>query len=78
MSLEGPRFRANVCHWRRRARSDGEAFGDPYELPTPRVRRKLRGIAHDVELAHAGATGEAKYADVIERALYNGVNSGCL
>jgi len=22
------------------------------------------------------ATGEAKYADVIERALYNGINSG--
>src|SRR6266851_178269 len=60
------------------ARSDGEAFGDPYELPN--------ATAYGESCAAIGnmmwnwrmlvATGEAKYADVIERALYNGINSG--
>ena len=60
------------------ARSDGEAFGDPYELPN--------FTAYGESCAAIGnmmwnwrmlmATGEAKYADVIERALYNGINSG--
>src|SRR5258708_31166564 len=60
------------------ARSDGEAFGDAYELPNAgaygescaaigNMMRNWRMLA---------ATGEAKYADVIERALYNGINSG--
>jgi len=38
--------------------------------------KAARHRQHDVELAHVAATGEAKYADVIERALYNGINSG--
>ena len=43
----------------------------------PRLRRKLRRHRHDdVELAHAGRLGEARFTDVIERALYNGINSG--
>ena len=43
----------------------------------PRVWGKLRRHRqHDVELAHAGRTGDAKFTDVIERALYNGINSG--
>ncbi|HTZ48057.1 MAG TPA: beta-L-arabinofuranosidase domain-containing protein [Verrucomicrobiae bacterium] len=60
------------------ARSDGEAFGDAYELPN--------FTAYGESCAAIGnmmwnwrmltATGEAKYADVIERALYNGINSG--
>ena len=60
------------------ARSDGEAFGDPYELPN--------FTAYGESCAAIGnmmwnwrmltATGDAKYADVIERALYNGINSG--
>jgi DUF1680 family protein len=60
------------------ARSDGEAFGDSYELPN--------FTAYGESCAAIGnmmwnwrmltATGEAKYADVIERALYNGINSG--
>jgi len=60
------------------ARSEGEAFGDSYELPN--------FTAYGESCAAIGnmmwnwrmltATGEAKYADVIERALYNGVNSG--
>src|SRR5215467_3213994 len=60
------------------ARSQGEAFGDPYELPN--------FTAYGESCAAIGnmmwnwrmltATGEARYADVIERALYNGINSG--
>ena len=60
------------------ARSEGEAFGDPYELPN--------FTAYGESCAAIGnmmwnwrmltATGDAKYADVIERALYNGINSG--
>jgi len=60
------------------ARSEGEAFGEAYELPN--------FTAYGESCAAIGnmmwnwrmltATGEAKYADVIERALYNGINSG--
>jgi DUF1680 family protein len=60
------------------ARSQGEAFGDSYELPN--------FTAYGESCAAIGnmmwnwrmltATGEGKYADVIERALYNGINSG--
>ena len=60
------------------ARSSGESFGEPYELPN--------FTAYGESCAAIGnmmwnwrmltATGEAKYADVIERALYNGINSG--
>ena len=60
------------------ARSQGEAFGDFYELPN--------SIAYGESCAAIGnmmwnwrmlaATGDARYADVIERALYNGINSG--
>jgi uncharacterized protein len=60
------------------ARSQGEAFGDSYELPN--------FTAYGESCAAIGnmmwnwrmltATGEAKYADVVERALYNGINSG--
>ncbi|HUN60612.1 MAG TPA: beta-L-arabinofuranosidase domain-containing protein [Candidatus Sulfotelmatobacter sp.] len=60
------------------ARSEGEAFGDSYELPN--------FTAYGESCAAIGnmmwnwrmltATGEAKYSDVIERALYNGINSG--
>ncbi len=60
------------------ARSQGEAFGDSYELPN--------FTAYGESCAAIGnmmwnwrmltATRDAKYADVIERALYNGINSG--
>jgi uncharacterized protein len=60
------------------ARSQGEAFGDAFELPN--------FTAYGESCAAIGnmmwnwrmltATGEGKYADVIERALYNGINSG--
>lgn len=60
------------------SRSDGEAFGDAYELPNY--------LAYGESCAAIGnlmwnwrmlaATGDAKFADVLERALYNGINSG--
>jgi uncharacterized protein len=60
------------------ARSAGEAFGDPYELPN--------GTAYSESCAAIGnmmwnwrmlaATGEARFTDVMERALYNTINAG--
>ncbi|MCX6622595.1 MAG: glycoside hydrolase family 127 protein, partial [Acidobacteria bacterium] len=60
------------------SRSRNEAFGDDYELPNL--------LAYTESCAAIGnmmwnwrmlaATGEARFADVLERALYNGVNSG--
>lgn len=60
------------------SRSDGEAFGDAYELPNY--------LAYGESCAAIGnlmwnwrmlaATGDAKFTDVMERALYNGINSG--
>ena len=60
------------------ARESGEAFGDPYELPNAR--------AYGESCAAIGvmmwnwrmltASGDARFTDVIERALYNGINSG--
>jgi uncharacterized protein len=60
------------------ARQAGEAFGDAYELPN--------ALAYGESCAAIGnmmwnwrmlaVTGDAKFADVIERALYNGINSG--
>ncbi|SPE24381.1 conserved exported hypothetical protein [Candidatus Sulfotelmatomonas gaucii] len=60
------------------ARETGEAFGDPYELPNAR--------AYGESCAAIGvmmwnwrmltASGDARFTDVIERSLYNGINSG--
>src|SRR5580692_1134264 len=60
------------------ARQAGEAFGDAYELPN--------ALAYGESCAAIGnmmwnwrmllARGESRFADVIERALYNGINSG--
>jgi uncharacterized protein len=60
------------------ARQAGEAFGDTYELPN--------ALAYGESCAAIGnmmwnwrmlaVTGDAKFTDVIERALYNGINSG--
>jgi DUF1680 family protein len=60
------------------ARSDGEAFGDPYELPNARAYGESCAAIGNMmwNWRMLAATGEAKYADVIERALYNGINSG--
>ncbi len=60
------------------SRSAGEAFGEAYELPNI--------VAYTESCAAIGsmmwnwrmlaATGSARYTDALERALYNGVNSG--
>lgn len=60
------------------ARSSGEAFGEPYELPNfTAYGESCAAIGNMMwNWRMLAATGEAKYADVIERALYNGINSG--
>jgi DUF1680 family protein len=60
------------------ARSDGEAFGDPYELPNGRAYGESCAAIGNMmwNWRMLAATGEAKFADVMERALYNGINSG--
>jgi len=54
-----------------------EGFGDPYKLPNRTYCESCAGIAH-VLWQHRMTllTGEAKYADVMELALYNGAISG--
>jgi DUF1680 family protein len=60
------------------ARSEGEAFGDDYELPNARAYGESCAAIGNMmwNWRMLAATGEAKYADVMERALYNGINSG--
>ncbi|MDR2754791.1 MAG: glycoside hydrolase family 127 protein, partial [Planctomycetaceae bacterium] len=60
------------------ARHEGEAFGNAYELPNRTAYCETCAAiglvfwAHRMNLLH----GDAKYADVVERAIYNGVLSG--
>jgi len=60
------------------ARHKGEAFGDAYELPNDSAYAEtcaaigLALWAHRLNLMHA----DAQYADVLERAAYNGILSG--
>jgi len=60
------------------ARREGEAFGEPYELPNETAYCETCaaiGLAlwsHRLNLLHA----DAQFADVLERAIYNGVLSG--
>lgn len=60
------------------SRAQGEAFGEPYELPNLQAyTESCAAIANIMwNFRMLAATGEAKYADVLERSLYNGVNSG--
>jgi uncharacterized protein len=60
------------------ARSDGEAFGDSFELPNfTAYGESCAAIGNMMwNWRMLAVTGEAKYTDVIERALYNGINSG--
>ncbi len=60
------------------ARSEGEAFGDDYELPNARAYGESCAAIGNMmwNWRMLAATGEARFADVIERALYNGINSG--
>lgn len=60
------------------SRSDGEAFGDAYELPNFRAYGESCAAIGNMmwNWRMLAATGDAKYTDVMERALYNGINSG--
>jgi uncharacterized protein len=60
------------------ARSSGEAFGDAYELPNAQAYGESCAAIGNMmwNWRLLAASGEAKFTDVIERALYNGINSG--
>ncbi|MCU0247348.1 MAG: glycoside hydrolase family 127 protein, partial [Bryobacter sp.] len=60
------------------SRAQGEAFGEAYELPNYSAYTEscaaIGSYFFNHRLLHS--TGDAKYAAVMERALYNGINSG--
>ena len=60
------------------SRSAGESFGDPYELPSEQAYAETCAAVANVmwNFRLLALTGDGRYADVLERALYNGVNSG--
>ena len=60
------------------AREAGEAFGDAYELPNARAYGESCAAIGNMmwNWRMLAASGDAKFADVMERALYNGINSG--
>jgi len=60
------------------AREAGEAFGEAYELPNARAYGESCAAIGNMmwNTRMLAATGDAKFTDVIERALYNGINSG--
>lgn len=60
------------------SRSDGEAIGEPYELPNAQAYgESCAAIGNMIwNWRMLMATGEARFGDIVERALYNGVNSG--
>ena len=60
------------------SRAQGEAFGEPYELPNAQAyTESCAAIANMMwNWRMLAVTGEARFTDVIERALYNGINSG--
>src|SRR2546430_4854259 len=60
------------------ARAQWEAFGAPYELPNQQAYGESCAAIGNMmwNWRMLAASGEAKFTDVIERALYNGINSG--
>jgi DUF1680 family protein len=60
------------------SRYEGEAFGDPYELPSDQCYCETCAAIGSVfwNWRMLQVTGEARFADGMERALYNGVLSG--
>ena len=64
--------------WRCRTHHRDEAFGDPYELTNERSYCETCAAIASVMFSWRMLliTGEARYADLIERTLYNGVISG--
>src|ERR1700741_3697101 len=59
-------------------RSAGEAYGDAYELPNFRAYGESCAAIGNMmwNWRMLAVTGDAKFTDVIERALYKGINSG--
>lgn len=60
------------------AREAGEAFGDSYELPNARAYGESCAAIGVMmwNWRMLAASGDARFTDVIERSLYNGINSG--
>jgi uncharacterized protein len=60
------------------ARESGEAFGDAYELPNARAYGESCAAIGVMmwNWRMLAASGDARFTDVIERSLYNGINSG--
>ena len=60
------------------SRAGGESFGDAYELPSEQAYAETCASIANVmwNFRMLTLTGDARYADVLERTLYNGVNSG--
>lgn len=60
------------------SRAQGETFGEPYELPNAQAyTESCAAIANMMwNWRMLAASGEARFTDIIERALYNGINSG--
>jgi uncharacterized protein len=60
------------------ARGQGEAFGEPWELPNAQAYGESCAAIGNMmwNWRMLAASGEARFTDVIERALYNGINSG--
>jgi len=60
------------------SRASGESFGDAYELPAEQAYAETCAAVANVmwNFRLLNLTGNARYTDVLERALYNGVNSG--
>ena len=60
------------------SREAGESIGLPYELPNAQAYGESCAAIGNMmwNWRMLAVTGEARFADVIERALYNGINSG--
>jgi DUF1680 family protein len=60
------------------SRAAGETFGEPYELPNSQAYGESCAAIGNMfwNWRMLMATGEGRFGDVIERALYNGINSG--
>lgn len=60
------------------SRAEGEAFGNAYELPNFRAYGESCAAIGNMmwNWRMLAVTGDAKFTDVMERALYNGINSG--
>ena len=60
------------------SRAQGESFGPAYDLPNVSAYAETCGAIASMmwNWRMLAATGDAKFTDVLERALYNGVNAG--